>query len=99
MKDVDTRTLKGGMVFELSLGFTKRLLTTKQQEDGHIVILEALAEKITFEIATGRNGRIWVKGANVQETILIGDALQRTDSETLNVGEQKKLVRKLLKEH
>ena len=89
--------LKGGTVFDISLSMAKRLLAAKQTEEGCIAILEDLAEKVAFEIAVGRNGKIWVKGTGIRQTLIVGNAIQTTDSESLGVGEQKKLARKLLR--
>lgn len=93
--------LKGGMVFDVSLGMARRLLlATKQQREeggGGVVVLEGLAEKLGFEVAVGRNGRVWVRSEGVRETVLVGRALQETDREGLGVEEQGRLVRRLLK--
>ena len=91
--------LKGGMVFDISLGMARRLLMAKQKEDGGLSVLEDIAERLPFEIAVGRNGRVWVNSAGVKETLLVGNALQKTDVHNLNVEEQKKLVKKLLKSY
>ena len=90
--------LKGGMVFDLSIGMCRRLLMSRQKEDGGIAVLESLAEKVAFEIAVGRNGLVWVKAGSVRETLLVGKALQETDKGVLRVDEQEKLARKLLKQ-
>lgn len=89
--------LKGGMVFDVSLGMARRLLLARQREEGGIVVLEEIAEKIAFEVAVGRNGKVWVKSGGVKETLLIGRALQETDREGLRIEEQGKLVKKLLR--
>ena len=34
-------------------------------------VLEVLGEKIGFEIAAGRNGRVWVKGDGVGGTMVV----------------------------
>lgn len=88
--------LKGGMVFDVSLGMARRLLAKKQREDGMLVVLEEIAEKVAFEMAAGRNGKVWVKSGGVNATLLVGKALQETDREGLGVAEQEKLVRRLL---
>lgn len=90
--------LKGGMLFDISLGMARRLLLAKQREDGGIAVLEELAAKIAFEIAVGRNGKVWAKSEGVKETILVGKALQETDTQVLGVDEQVKLVKKLLRQ-
>ena len=89
--------LTGGMVFDVSLGMARRLLMSKQKESGGIAVLEEIAEKIPFEVAVGRNGRVWVKSGGVRETIVVGRALQETDREGLGLEEQKKLVRRLMR--
>ena len=90
--------LKGGMLFELSLGMCRRLLMTRQKEEGGIAVFESIAEKVAFEVAVGRNGLVWIKAGSVKETLLVGKALQETDKGILGVGEQEKLTRKLLKQ-
>lgn len=89
--------LKGGMVFDISLGMSRRLLLAKQREEGGVAVLEDIAEKIPFEVAVGRNGKIWVNSAGTKGTLSIGKALQETDEQSLGIDEQKKLVRRLLK--
>lgn len=89
--------LKGGMVFDVSLGMARRLLLAKQREEGGIVVLEEIAQKVAFEVAVGRNGKVWVKSGGVKETLLVGRALQETDREGLGMEEQGKLVKKLLR--
>lgn len=90
--------LVGGMVFDISLGMARRLLANRQKEEGGIAVLEGLAEKVAFEIAVGRNGKVWVKAAGVKETLAVGKALQETDQGSLGLQAQEKLVRKLLRE-
>lgn len=89
--------LKGGMVFDISLGMCRRLLMTRQREDGGIAVLEGIAEKVAFEIAVGRNGLVWVKAGSVKETLLVGKAMQEMDKAILGIEEQEKLVKKLLR--
>ncbi|KAL9098823.1 MAG: hypothetical protein Q9163_005585 [Psora crenata] len=90
--------LKGGMLFEISLGMALRLLMAKQKEDGGLIVLEEMAEKMAFEIAVGRNGKVWVKSERVKDTLAVGGALQETDQKGLGLEEQEKLVRKLMKD-
>lgn len=89
--------LKGGTVFELSLGMCRRLLMNRQKEDGSIIVLEEIAARIPFEVAVGRNGVVWVKAGTVKETIVVRNALQETDNAGLGIAEQEKLVKKLLR--
>lgn len=89
--------LKGGMVFDISMAMARRLLMPKQKEDGGIAILEEIAEKVAFEIAVARNGKIWVKSGGIKETLLVGRALQETDAQGLTIEEQMKVVRKMMR--
>ena len=89
--------LKGGMVFDVSLGMARRLLMARQREDGGVVVLEGLAERVGFEVAVGRNGRVWVRGEGVRGTLVVGQAVQETDRGGLGVEEQGRLVRRLLR--
>ena len=90
--------LKGGMVFDVSMGMARRLLMAKQREGGGIAVLEEIAEKVAFEVAVGRNGKVWVKSGGVKETLLVGRALQEADVQGLGVEEQVKLVRKMIRQ-
>lgn len=90
--------LKGGMVFSVSLGMSRRLLAKKQKEEGGLVVLEEIAKTVPFEVAVGRNGIVWVKAEGVKETLVVGRALQTTDRDVLRVVEQENLVRKLMKD-
>lgn len=89
--------LIGGMVFDITLGMARRLLMGKQKEEGAMSVLEEIAEKVPFEVAVGRNGRVWVNSGGVKEILMVGRALQETDKLGLGLDEQKKLVRRLLK--
>ncbi|KAI9833318.1 MAG: hypothetical protein M1819_003713 [Sarea resinae] len=90
--------LKGGMVFEVSLGMARRLMMPKAREQGGVVVLELLAERVAFEIAVGRNGLVWVDSGSVKETVVVGRALQATDAQDLGIEAQEKLVKRLLKD-
>ena len=90
--------LKGGMVFDVSLGMASRLLVKKQLEEGGLVMLEEIAQKVAFEVAVGRNGKDWVKAGGVNETIAVGKALQETDQGGLDIEQQEKLVKNLTRQ-
>ncbi|KAJ6242249.1 exosome complex component rrp40 [Anaeramoeba flamelloides] len=45
-------------------------------------ILSYLGKKLKFEIAVGVNGRIWINSGSVQDTILITNAIQKTEGLT-----------------
>ncbi|KAL1959825.1 hypothetical protein VTO42DRAFT_970 [Malbranchea cinnamomea] len=101
--------LNGGMVFDISVGFAARLMMGSSQGGGGIVVLEELGRKLEsqggFEIAVGRNGRVWVdcsgnggNDAGIRATVAIGRCLQETDDRRLEPAEQKKLVSRVLRE-
>ena len=70
----------------------------RQKEDGGIVVLEEIAEKVPFEVAVGRNGRVWVDAAKVREVLVVGRALRETDEGGLGLEGQVKMVRRLLRD-
>lgn len=88
--------LKGGTIFEVSLGFARRLMMASGK--GGLAVLEELGEKVRFEVAVGRNGRVWVNGTSIRETVAIGKILKEIDEKELGVEEQKKLAKKVLKD-
>jgi exosome complex component RRP40 len=53
---------------------------------------------VPFEIAVGRNGKVWVNSQTVKTTLAIGKVIQDTDMKGLDVDEQKKLAKKLTRE-
>lgn len=89
--------LTGGMVFPIALAMARRLMMPDPAKQGGIVVLEECAEKIPFEIAVGRNGRIWVKADGVTRTLAIGKVIVETDQEMLGIDGQKKAVKRYMK--
>ncbi|KAJ9246215.1 hypothetical protein DTO207G8_9174 [Paecilomyces variotii] len=96
--------LTGGMLFEISTGLAARLMKPGASE---IVILDELGARFKskggFEIAIGRNGKVWVDCSNsgdnaVKMTVAIGRCLVETDERKLNTADQKKLVAKILRD-
>ena len=91
--------LNGGMIFTISLGMARRLMLPKPAEQGRMVILDELGRAgVSFEIAVGRNGKLWVDSTSVKTTLAIGKAIKDTESTNLNPEEQKKLAKKLVKD-
>lgn len=89
--------LNGGMLYNISLGFARRLMMPGGK--GGVVVLDELASAgLQFETATGRNGKFWVDSEKVKTVLAVGRAVQETDQGNLGVEEQKKLVRKIIKE-
>jgi exosome complex component RRP40 len=91
--------LKGGMIFDISLGMARRLMMVKTKEEGRVTVLEEAAEKhgARFEIAVGRNGRIWIRAESIKVTVALGRALKEADEKQLTVEEQVKLVKAMMK--
>lgn len=91
--------LTGGMLFNVSLGMARRLMMPKSVQEGRIAVLEELGTAgLQFETATGRNGKFWVDSESTKTVIAVGRAVQETDEKRLDVEDQKKLVRKIIKE-
>ncbi|KAI1744639.1 hypothetical protein F4680DRAFT_232206 [Xylaria scruposa] len=91
--------LVGGMLYDISLGMARRLLMRKSVEEGKVAVLEELGSAgLAFETAVGRNGKLWVNSDSVKTVLIVGRAVQGTDENKLSVEQQKKLVRKLVKE-
>lgn len=91
--------LTGGMLFTVSLGFARRLLMPKSTTEGGIVVLEELGKMgLGFEIATGRNGKVWVKSDSVKTILIVGRTLREADEGKLDVDAQKSLVKQVVKE-
>lgn len=94
--------LTGGMVFDVSLGFARRLLMGgRSRQEAKIEVLEILGGdegKLSFETAVGRNGKVWVGSEDAKTVVIVGRALKETDEKGLGVEAQRKLVRRLVKE-
>ncbi|XP_034673637.1 putative exosome complex component rrp40 isoform X1 [Vitis riparia] len=81
--------LKDGFMFESSTGLSRMLLSSPT-----CPVLEALGKKLSFEIAVGLNGRVWVNASSPSTVILVANAIM--NSESLSVVQQKIMVDKLL---
>ncbi|KAL4785913.1 hypothetical protein BJX76DRAFT_323027 [Aspergillus varians] len=105
--------MTGGMVFDLSTGMAARLIkassSSSDQKHGvaGLVVLDELGKKLEkaggFEIAVGRNGKVWVDCSNseddaVRATVAIGRCLTMIDEHNLNPADQRKLVTRILRE-
>lgn len=88
--------LKGGMVFEVSPAFARRLMLGAKK--GGVGILEEVGEKVKFEVAVGRNGRVWIDSGSVKSTIVIGRLLKGADEEEWDLDMQSRMVKRMLKE-
>ncbi|KAJ4373862.1 exosome non-catalytic core subunit rrp40 [Neocucurbitaria cava] len=85
--------LKGGMLFNVSLGMARRMLAAK----GGITLLDLVGAKVGFEVTVGRNGLVHIDGGNVKTTLAIGRAIQEVDRGALGDDRQKKLAADVLK--
>ncbi|KAL4926820.1 exosome non-catalytic core subunit RRP40 [Aspergillus undulatus] len=105
--------LNNGMVFDISTGMAARLIrassSSSESQDGvaGLVVLDELGKKLEkaggFEIAVGRNGKVWVDCSNSEEdaikaTVAIGRCLTTIDEHNLNPTDQRKLVTRILRE-
>jgi exosome complex component RRP40 len=61
------------------------------------VLLETMSEKVAFEVAVGRNGKVWVSAESVPVVVAVGRALMMADEEKLDEEGQRGLIKKLLK--
>ncbi|RAL47017.1 hypothetical protein DM860_017058 [Cuscuta australis] len=82
-------SLKEGYMFESSTGLSRMLLSSPT-----CPVLEALGKKLSFEIATGLNGRVWVDASSLATTVLVANAIM--NSECLSAVQQKIMAEKLL---
>lgn len=81
--------LKEGYMFECSTCLSRMLLSTPT-----CPVLDTLGKKLSFEIAVGLNGRVWVNASSPSTTIIVANAL--INSEVLSGVQQKIMAEKLL---
>ncbi|GAB7351882.1 hypothetical protein MBLNU459_g2429t1 [Dothideomycetes sp. NU459] len=87
--------LKNGMLFDISPTLARRMMMGAGK--GAVVLLEEIGDKVRFEVAVGRNGKVWIDSETVATTVAIGMILREADEKNLDVHAQKKLVHKTLK--
>lgn len=63
----------GGFMFSLPLHTVRKLLNPET------VLLQTLGKTIPFEIAVGMNGRVWLRGRSVKETICLANAIETSE--------------------
>lgn len=76
-------------MFECSTGLSRMLLSSPT-----CPVLDTLGKKLSFEIAVGVNGRVWVNASSPSSTIIVANAL--INSEPLSGVQQKIMAEKLL---
>ncbi|KAF3777951.1 putative exosome complex component [Nymphaea thermarum] len=88
-KAAEFGALKDGYMLETSTGLARLLLSKPT-----CPILEALGKKLSFEIAVGLNGRVWVNASSPSTVVLVTNAIM--NSEQLSGTQQKIMAEKLL---
>jgi exosome complex component RRP40 len=74
-------------------------MLSRPAEQGALVLLDELGTAgVAFEIAVGRNGKVWVDSKSIKTTLAIGKLIQRTDQEGWVVEKQRIMARKVAKE-
>ncbi|KAM3866744.1 exosome complex component RRP40-like [Diretmus argenteus] len=66
----------GGFLFKVSVGLVRRLLAPQSD------IIKDLEKLFPFELVVGMNGRVWVKAASVQQTLVIANLLESSENMT-----------------
>lgn len=64
-----TNTSDNSLLFTVPLNLVRKLLSKS------CVLLNALGKYIAYEIAVGMNGRIWIRGKTVRDTICLANAI------------------------
>jgi len=67
------QSLKGGFVIDLPISFCRLQMLSAKQD----YLLEQLGQHFAFDVCTGFNGKVWVKGERPVDTILITTSLQK----------------------
>ena len=65
--------LKGGYTKDFPITFCRQQLLAQKSD----YLLEKLGELFAFEMQIGYNGKVWIKGERIVDTMLIFNALQR----------------------
>lgn len=78
----------GGFLLRCTTNLVKKLLSKECS------LLKTLGTSLPYEAAVGLNGRIWIKGRSIKETIAIVNAIE--SAEYMTNQQMKVMVRKLL---
>lgn len=81
--------LKGGHLFDCSLDLAKTLLDPK------CYVLKAIGERISFEMAIGMNGKVWLEAEEIKDTISIANLILQ--SEKMSESDIKIMIQKHFK--
>ncbi|KAL5227573.1 hypothetical protein ABZP36_015838 [Zizania latifolia] len=74
--------LKDGYMFNTSTGLSRMLLSSPT-----CPVLQALGKKLSFEIAVGLNGRVWVNAPSPSNVIVVSNAIIKSESLS-GIGQQ-----------
>ncbi|KAK0587205.1 hypothetical protein LWI29_019102 [Acer saccharum] len=88
-KAVEFGLLKDGFMFETSTGLSRMLRSSPT-----CPVLEELGKQLSFEIAVGLNGRVWLNADSPSTVVVVSNAIM--NSESLSEVQQKIMVEKLL---
>ncbi|KAM4621387.1 exosome complex component RRP40 [Polymixia lowei] len=66
----------GGLLFKVSLGLVRRLLAPQSD------IMKDLEKLFPCELVVGMNGRVWVKTATTQKTLIVANLLESSENMT-----------------
>ena len=69
--------LKGGNIFNLPINYCERL-----KKDGKAMIFKELSKYVTFEVAVGINGKIWIKSQQEKNVILLYNLIKKAQHMT-----------------
>lgn len=64
-----TNSSDNSLIFTVPLNLVRKLLSQS------CVLLKALGKYIAYEIAVGMNGRVWIRGKTVRDTICLANAI------------------------
>ncbi|KAK4744362.1 hypothetical protein SAY87_010674 [Trapa incisa] len=81
--------LKDGFMLECSTGLSRMLLSSPTSP-----VLEEFGKKLSFEVAVGLNGRVWVNAESPSTVIVVSNAILK--SESLSSTQQRIMAHKLL---
>lgn len=79
--------LKEGYIVSVGLGYARALLS------GGAKVLEQIGDKITYDVAIGMNGKVWVKSTDDLATLKVAQCIQK--AETISSKELEELVASL----
>ncbi|KAK9463334.1 uncharacterized protein V1516DRAFT_667480 [Lipomyces oligophaga] len=85
--------LKGGMLADIPISLARSLLLPRSSKSKQMKIQESVVDiigkSVPFEIALGRNGRMWVDSDSIQATVAIITAIKQTENMTIEQTRQK----------